>query len=71
MSKKTNKFGITYSSDAKIELARLSDWPHHTPRHFVDAGMKLCDECGAINALENQRCVECGEIIVMFVAPTK
>ena len=66
-----NKYGIKYSTTDKIELAKMKEWPYQTPRHIVDAGMKLCDECAALNPLENQRCCECGEFIVMFVTPTQ
>lgn len=71
MKPSPNKFGINYSTDGKVELSRDKEWPHKTPKHLADAGMKICDECGALNPLEAHRCVECSQIIVMFVDRTK
>lgn len=34
---------------------------------MIDAGMKCCDECGELSAIETQICIDCGAFIVMFV----
>lgn len=50
------------------DLMTAKVWPRTTPRHLIDGGLKLCDECGHINPLESQLCALCNNTIVMFVA---
>lgn len=52
-----------------LESERLNAVPFETSHALKNAGMKRCDECGEINPIERNACIECGAIIVMFVTP--